>query len=127
MYLVTNAASAIVWTLVFGLGAYYAGPPILDLAGMSALRCRQGSWCSSLAWWAPRSCGAGGAGRWPSRGAPADCQPTGRAPPDGTLIAIVCADSTVKAPGVRTVRQIWRALAPHSENCCAPTAPGIVA
>ena len=33
VYLVTNAASAIVWTLVFGLGAYYAGPPILDLAG----------------------------------------------------------------------------------------------
>jgi membrane protein DedA with SNARE-associated domain len=33
VYLLTNAASAIVWALVFGLGAYYAGPPILELAG----------------------------------------------------------------------------------------------
>ena len=33
IYLLTNAASAIVWALVFGLAAYYAGPPILDLAG----------------------------------------------------------------------------------------------
>ena len=33
VYLLTNAASAIVWALVFGLGAYYVGPPILDLAG----------------------------------------------------------------------------------------------
>ena len=33
IYLPTNAASAIVWALVFGLGAYYAGPPILELAG----------------------------------------------------------------------------------------------
>jgi membrane protein DedA with SNARE-associated domain len=33
IFLVTNAASAIVWALVLGLGAYYAGPPILDLAG----------------------------------------------------------------------------------------------
>lgn len=33
IYLLTNAASAIVWAVVFGLGAYYAGPPILDLAG----------------------------------------------------------------------------------------------
>lgn len=33
VYLLTNAASAIVWAAVLGLGAYYAGPPILDLVG----------------------------------------------------------------------------------------------
>ena len=33
LYLLTNAASAIVWALVLGLGAYYAGPPVLDLLG----------------------------------------------------------------------------------------------
>ena len=32
-YLLTNAASAIVWAVVLGLGAYYAGPPVLDLVG----------------------------------------------------------------------------------------------
>lgn len=30
IYLLTNAASAIVWAVGIGLGAYYAGPPILD-------------------------------------------------------------------------------------------------
>ena len=33
LYLLTNAASAIVWAVVLGLGAYYAGPPVLDLFG----------------------------------------------------------------------------------------------
>jgi membrane protein DedA with SNARE-associated domain len=30
VYNLTNAASAIVWAVVLGLGAYYAGPPVLD-------------------------------------------------------------------------------------------------
>ena len=33
IYMLTNAASAIVWAVVLGLGAYYAGPPVLDLVG----------------------------------------------------------------------------------------------
>jgi membrane protein DedA with SNARE-associated domain len=33
VYLVTNAASAIVWAVGLGLGAYYAGPPVLDALG----------------------------------------------------------------------------------------------
>lgn len=33
VYLLTNAASAIVWALVLGVGAYYAGPPVLDVFG----------------------------------------------------------------------------------------------
>jgi membrane protein DedA with SNARE-associated domain len=31
VYMVTNAASAIVWAVVLGVGAYYAGPPVLDV------------------------------------------------------------------------------------------------
>jgi len=31
IYLVTNEVSALVWTLGIGLGAYYAGPPVLDI------------------------------------------------------------------------------------------------
>jgi membrane protein DedA with SNARE-associated domain len=33
VYLITNALSAAVWALVIGLGAYYVGPSIVDLAG----------------------------------------------------------------------------------------------
>jgi membrane protein DedA with SNARE-associated domain len=33
VYLTINAASAAVWAAVIGLGAYYAGPSIVDLAG----------------------------------------------------------------------------------------------
>lgn len=32
LYLPINFVSALAWALVFGLGAYYAGPPILELA-----------------------------------------------------------------------------------------------
>ncbi|MFL5824623.1 MAG: DedA family protein [Solirubrobacteraceae bacterium] len=32
-YLPINAVAALAWALGFGLGAYYVGPPILDLAG----------------------------------------------------------------------------------------------
>ncbi len=32
LYLPINFVSALAWSLVFGLGAYYAGPPILELA-----------------------------------------------------------------------------------------------
>ena len=31
VYLTTNVLSALVWTLGIGLGAYYAGPPVLDV------------------------------------------------------------------------------------------------
>lgn len=31
VYMVTNAVSAVVWAVGIGLGAYYAGPPIVDL------------------------------------------------------------------------------------------------
>jgi len=31
VYLITNAVSAVVWTVGIGLGAYYAGPPVLDV------------------------------------------------------------------------------------------------
>jgi membrane protein DedA with SNARE-associated domain len=32
-YLITNAVSAAVWTVGIGLGAYYVGPPVLDVIG----------------------------------------------------------------------------------------------
>lgn len=31
VYLITNAVSAAVWTVGIGLGAYFAGPPVLDV------------------------------------------------------------------------------------------------
>jgi membrane protein DedA with SNARE-associated domain len=31
VYLITNALSAVVWAVGIGLGAYYAGPPVLDV------------------------------------------------------------------------------------------------
>jgi membrane protein DedA with SNARE-associated domain len=31
VYLITTAVSAAVWTVGIGLGAYYAGPPVLDV------------------------------------------------------------------------------------------------
>jgi membrane protein DedA with SNARE-associated domain len=33
VYMLTNAASAAVWAVVLGVGAYYIGPPILDVFG----------------------------------------------------------------------------------------------
>jgi membrane protein DedA with SNARE-associated domain len=33
LYLVVNAVTAIIWAVTIGLGAYYAGPPIVDLVG----------------------------------------------------------------------------------------------
>jgi membrane protein DedA with SNARE-associated domain len=33
VYMLTNVASAIVWAVVLGVGAYYAGPPVLDVFG----------------------------------------------------------------------------------------------
>jgi membrane protein DedA with SNARE-associated domain len=33
IYLVTNALSAVVWAVGIGLGAYYAGPPVIDVLG----------------------------------------------------------------------------------------------
>jgi membrane protein DedA with SNARE-associated domain len=32
-YLVINAVSAAVWAVGIGLGAYYAGPPVVELVG----------------------------------------------------------------------------------------------
>jgi membrane protein DedA with SNARE-associated domain len=31
VYLITNAVSAVVWSVGIGVGAYYAGPPVLDV------------------------------------------------------------------------------------------------
>jgi membrane protein DedA with SNARE-associated domain len=31
VYMITNAVSAVVWTVGIGLGAYFAGPPVLDV------------------------------------------------------------------------------------------------
>ena len=31
VYLITNAVSAALWAVGIGLGAYYAGPPVLDV------------------------------------------------------------------------------------------------
>jgi membrane protein DedA with SNARE-associated domain len=31
VYMITNAVSSAVWTLGIGLGAYFAGPPVLDV------------------------------------------------------------------------------------------------
>lgn len=33
VYILANAASAIVWAVVLGVGAYYIGPPVLDVFG----------------------------------------------------------------------------------------------
>lgn len=33
VYLITNTVSSVVWAVGIGLGAYYAGPPVLDVLG----------------------------------------------------------------------------------------------